>query len=118
MNRQLASRPGNVAVPAALAIALAGALWIVDAMGQQQAVIKQSAMTFEPPQVSIRPGQSVTFVNDDPFGHNVYSLSVGGEFDIGLQAAGESSIVPFPRPGTFDVRCRIHPKMRAQVVVR
>jgi len=108
----------GIALPALLAAGLGAALLALDAQGQQQAIIKQSGMTFEPPTVSVRPGQSVTFVNDDPFGHNVYSLTPGGEFDIGLQAPGESSIVPFARAGTFDVRCRIHPKMRAQVVVR
>lgn len=107
-----------VALPAIACATMLVALVVVEVQGQQQAVVKQSGMIFEPPSVAIRPGQSVTFVNDDPFGHNVYSLTPGGEFDIGLQAPGESSIVPFARVGTFDVRCRIHPKMRAQVVVR
>lgn len=111
-------RRHGIALPAALAALLLGALTIVEVQGQQQAVVKQSGMAFEPPVVNVRPGQSVTFVNDDPFGHNVYSLSPSGEFDIGLQAPGESSIVPFARSGTFEARCRIHPKMRAQVVVR
>jgi len=118
MNSAVSRALRGYALPVLLAAGLAGALLALDAQSQQQAIVKQSAMTFEPPTVSVRPGQSVTFVNDDPFGHNVYSLTPGGEFDIGLQAPGESSIVPFARAGTFDVRCRIHPKMRAQVVVR
>jgi len=109
---------GSLSLPAIFGVVLAGTLVMTDAQSQQQAVIKQSGMIFDPPTVTVRPGQTVTFVNDDPFGHNVYSLTLGGEFDIGLQAAGESSNVPFARVGTFDVRCRIHPKMRAQVVVR
>lgn len=106
----------GLAIPAALALLLAA--WGWTSYAQQPATIVQSAMVFQPTTVNIRPGQSVTFVNNDPFGHNVYSLTPGGEFDIGLQPPGTQSAVPFARSGTFDVRCRIHPKMRAQIVVR
>ena len=102
--------------PPAITLVVVLAFGIV-ALAQQQATINQNVMTFEPAAVRIKAGQSVVFVNDDPYGHNVYSLSTGGQFDIGLQQPGAKVAVPFPRPGSFDVLCRIHPKMRAQVIV-
>lgn len=68
-------------------------------------------------QVEIKAGGSVTFINEDPFGHNVYSDSPGGEFDIGHQEVGQHNVITFRRPGTFTAACRIHPKMRLEIVV-
>lgn len=82
-----------------------------------ETIVRQKDIAFAPGRVEIRAGGSVVFVNDDPFGHNVYSESAGGEFDIGRQQTGQRTPVTFRRAGTFEVRCRIHPKMRLEVAV-
>jgi plastocyanin len=82
-----------------------------------ETVIRQKNIAFEPERIEVRVGASVVFVNDDPFGHNVYSESSGGEFDIGRQQTGQRTPVTFRRAGTFEVRCRIHPKMKLEVAV-
>ncbi len=79
--------------------------------------VAQKDVEFQPSRISIRVGDTVTFVNQDRFGHNVFSVTTGGEFDIGLQAAGQQNAVTFRRAGTFEVLCHIHPKMRLEIVV-
>jgi plastocyanin len=80
-------------------------------------VVAQKDIAFSPGRIEIKPGSTVTFVNEDPFGHNVYSETKGGEFDIGRQQPGQQSVVTFRQPGTFIAECRIHPKMRLEIVV-
>lgn len=80
-------------------------------------VILQQDIAFAPRTVTIKVGQQILFRNKDPFGHNVFSPSMGGVFDIGLQEPGTETPVAFSTPGEFIVQCRIHPKMRAKVTV-
>jgi plastocyanin len=40
------------------------------------------------------------------------------EFDLRRQAPGATSTVPFPKEGTAEVRCSIHPKMKLIVTVK
>jgi plastocyanin len=80
-------------------------------------IVRQKDISFQPEKIEIKAGSTITFVNEDPFGHNVYSESPGGEFDIGRQQTGQRSPVTFRRAGTFEARCRIHPKMKLEVVV-
>jgi plastocyanin len=81
-----------------------------------EAVVVQRDIDFDVKEVRIRAGGQIVFVNSDPFGHNVFSETAGGEFDIGRQAPNTRVSVPFRRAGTFEVKCRIHPRMAMQVV--
>ncbi len=82
-----------------------------------EATVVQRDIDFDVKEVRIRAGGQVVFVNGDPFGHNVYSESAGGEFDVGRQAPNSRLSVPFRRAGSFAVKCRIHPRMAMQIVV-
>ncbi len=79
--------------------------------------VVQREIAFMPDRIEVKAGSTVIFVNDDRFGHNVYSETPGADFDIGRQPAGQRTPVVFRRSGSFEVRCRIHPKMRLDVVV-
>ena len=79
--------------------------------------VVQKGRAFSTEEITLRVGDQITFVNDDVYGHNVYSESNAGPFDIGLQKPGEDRTVTFNSAGTFDIRCRIHPKMRMTVQV-
>jgi hypothetical protein len=48
----------------------------------------------------------------------VYSKTPGAEFNVKLQEPGSESPVVMERPGTVDVRCAIHPRMRLRVEVQ
>ena len=76
----------------------------------------QKNKMFSPHLLVVPVGTSVTFPNDDPFFHNVFSLFDGKRFDLGLYEAGISKEVRFERPGISYLFCNIHPQMSAVVV--
>jgi plastocyanin len=91
---------------------------LADWASAAEATVTQKGIAFQPAQITIKPGDSIVFVNQDGFGHNVYSESANGAFDIGLQQPNQRTAVPFRRDGTFEVQCRIHPKMKLKVTVQ
>jgi plastocyanin len=95
-----------------------GHIALAQAPDAAEATVVQRDIDFEPKEVRIRTGGQVFFVNEDRFGHNVYSETPGGEFDVGRQGPNTRIGVPFRRAGTFAVMCRIHPRMAMQIVVQ
>ncbi|UUX51217.1 plastocyanin/azurin family copper-binding protein [Nisaea acidiphila] len=81
------------------------------------AIVSQKGRHFTPKEIEVKRGDMVRFVNDDFYGHNVYSETEGAGFDIGLQAPGEERDVVLEKLGIVDVRCRIHPRMRLKITV-
>ncbi len=80
--------------------------------------VAQKSRTFASQQLEIRAGDSIRFLNEDTFIHHVFVKSPTMNFDSEEQEPGQSVEVRFPTPGTFNVRCEIHPKMSLQVSVR
>ena len=71
------------------------------------------------PRVTVIPaGSTVTFPNNDPFNHNVFSLSDEGIFDLGLYGRGQSKSTRLNRAGVVRVYCNVHATMAAYIVVR
>jgi plastocyanin len=105
---------------AALVIANLGALGFAGnaATGGDVHELIQKRRSFGTDTLTINAGDSVSFVNGDPYAHNVYSRKPKGWLDLGIQEEGEQTAVVFDTPGLFDIRCRIHPKMRVTVSVR
>ncbi len=60
---------------------------------------------------TIKAGDTINFKNEDPFFHNIFSLSDLKTFDLGSYPAGESKSVVFDSPGEAEVECAIHPEM-------
>lgn len=83
----------------------------------RQASIAQRDEQFAPHVVSVTSGSSVAFPNDDPFFHNVFSLSRGASFNLGRYPSGASRSKTFTRPGIVKVFCEIHSHMSAVVRV-
>ena len=79
------------------------------------AVVIQKSRAFRPTEVTVTKGERVTFTNDDSYIHQIY---VDGLFDSDEKARGENLNETFPKSGTFQVRCHIHPIMRMAVHVR
>lgn len=79
--------------------------------------LAQREKAFVPKMIAITKGTTVDFPNEDKFFHNVFSLSEGNTFDLGLYRAGESKSVTFEKTGVVDVYCNIHPNMWAQILV-
>ena len=79
--------------------------------------ILQKDSAFSVPQITIKVGDRITFVNADSANHNVYSETKGSEFEF-VQRPGRSDTVRFSQPGSVEVQCAIHPDMRLEVHVR
>ena len=73
--------------------------------------------TYAPHVVVIPAGSTVRFPNHDPFNHNVFSLSEGNQFDLGLYGRGEAKSYTFTHAGLVRVYCNVHPRMVAYVLV-
>jgi hypothetical protein len=80
-------------------------------------LISQKNKAFMPNLRVIVAGQSVTFTNDDPVVHNVFSTSAARAFDLGKPGPQQAREVTFPTPGLVDVYCNIHEAMFANVLV-
>lgn len=82
-----------------------------------RARIAQKDEQFIPQVTAVTVGSTVDFPNDDPFFHNVFSLSKAATFDLGRYPSGSSRARTFSRPGIVKVFCDIHSHMTALVMV-
>lgn len=84
----------------------------------QRKVIEQTGKKFVPAWAVVQRGTSIAFPNMDNIYHNVFSLSTGNQFDLGLyNSGGDPKSHIFNEPGSVDVYCNIHPQMSASVLV-
>ena len=91
---------------------------LAPAVKGQRKVIEQSGKKFVPNWAVVQRGTAIAFPNNDNIYHNVFSLSPGNSFDLGLyNSGGEVKSHNFNEPGAVDVYCNIHPQMAASVLV-
>ena len=73
---------------------------------------------YDPGEIDVSVGDTVTFTNSDKFAHTVTSKDGQAfEFASGKFADGETFDLTFDEAGTFAYFCEIHPTMRATVNV-
>ena len=72
------------------------------------------SFAFNPNQIVINVGDTVTWTNNDPVDHTTTSA---GNWNSGSLTFGASFSEVFNSPGTFNYFCSIHPSMTATVVV-
>jgi plastocyanin len=73
--------------------------------------------TFNPTEVNVGAGASVTFSNGAGLEHNVtFDAVAGAPANIGNHSSGQNVRV-FAAAGTFDYRCTIHSAMRGKILV-
>ncbi|MEL7296145.1 MAG: plastocyanin/azurin family copper-binding protein [Pseudomonadota bacterium] len=87
------------------------ALSAVMTYASQHHVVGQKDKMFSVDELTVSVGSTVEFRNEDPFFHNVYSLSDLKTFDLGSYPKGESRAVTFDQPGDVEIECAIHPSM-------
>ena len=73
--------------------------------------------TFLPHVVAVPAGSTVNFPNEDPIAHNLFSLTPGNTFDLGLYRRGPGKPHTFATPGVVNIYCNVHPNMSAVVHV-
>jgi plastocyanin len=79
--------------------------------------ISQKGRMFSSENITIKKGETLTFLNDDSVPHNILSTSKGNEFNLGSQQPGTSTDVTFKEAGDVLVICAIHPRMKMMVKV-
>ena len=110
---------GKVEIPAGEPVAYVYVENIIapPAKGEHK-TIQQSGKKFLPGWAVIQRGTAIEFPNRDNIYHNVFSLSAGNSFDLGLyNSGGEAKSHTFTEAGPVDVYCNIHPQMAASVLV-
>jgi plastocyanin len=80
--------------------------------------IGQKGKKFSQNELTVKVGDTVSFKNDDPFFHNIFSLSDTKTFDLGSFPQGQSKKVTFDKAGTVEVECAIHPEMKVTIEVK
>lgn len=78
--------------------------------------IDQRMMLFIPYVAAVAVGGSATFVNSDPFPHNVFSPN-GDRFDLGTLSKGGVARHAFKSPGAYTLLCNVHPGMIGYIYV-
>jgi plastocyanin/uncharacterized membrane protein len=79
----------------------------------QTVVMKQ--MGFNPPSLTVRPGDTVEWRNEDMFAHT--ATADDNSFNSGLIQPGQSWKTTVTNTGEISYHCTPHPNMRAKLVV-
>src|SRR5215467_611550 len=81
--------------------------------------VGQKDKTFSMSSATLKRGDTLKFINDDTTEHNVLITGPKDELrNSGVQEPGEAATFQFDKPGTYQVECGIHPKMKMKVVVK
>jgi plastocyanin len=80
--------------------------------------VNQVNKAFDPVSLTVKAGDTVDFVNGDTVTHNVYTRGTPQVFSLGALKPGEQKSVTFSTPGTYDVKCAIHPTMKMTITVQ
>jgi plastocyanin len=98
---------------------LLGCLLLVVALNATAAEFKvdQKDKQFSVSHLKIKAGDTVNFINNDPFFHNVFSLSDAKTFDLGSYPQGQGRTLTFNNPGVVEVECAIHSQMKLVIEV-
>jgi plastocyanin len=72
--------------------------------------------TFKSPALTVRPGTTVTWTNDDDIPHTV--VSKDGVFKSKVLDTGNQFSFTFAKPGQFGYFCSLHPHMTGTIIVK
>jgi plastocyanin len=103
--------------PAILAGLLALALVAPSAARAEPAAteVKIDNFTFVPQRLTIKPGTTVTWINEDDIPHAV--AATGKEFRSKVLDTDDKFSFTFTTAGTFEYFCSLHPHMTGTIVV-
>jgi len=113
-------------VAAAVALVLLPGMTLPAGADSQHHTVGAFFIDYLPPDsVSINQGDTLTFVNTDPFAGEGHTFTMGTN---GVPAMFDTDVLPFGesgevrgvselQPGQYLVKCRIHPIMRAALFV-
>lgn len=106
---------------------LRGALWFLLfslgyvgtlAWAAESHQVVQRIREFNLKELTVATGDTVNFINDDEFIHQIYVESRRFNFDSPESAPGTIIELKFTAPGSYEILCHIHPKMLLHVTVQ
>lgn len=103
-------------IPALLACGLL-VLSCATAARAEEFLVSQKNKTFSVSTLKAKVGDTVVFKNDDPFFHNIFSLSEIQTFDLGSFPQGQARKIVLTKEGKVEVECAIHPDMKLVIEV-
>ena len=80
------------------------------------AVVRIANFTFTPPMLAVRPGTTVTWINDDDIPHTV--VANDKSFRSPVLDTGDRFSFTFAKAGQFGYFCSLHPHMTGKIVVK
>jgi plastocyanin len=110
-----AIKPGMCVVTALAVAALAAGALASQGAPAADAKVQIDQYAFLPQRITVKPGTTVTWTNDDDDSHTVASSSKLFKSKA-LDTADKFSFT-FTTPGTYDYFCSVHPHMTGAVVV-
>lgn len=106
--------PETSAVPGAVVTSRTPEMSVSADVGQPTVAISNFA--FQPAQLTVPIGTTVTFTNNDSVAHTATSDT--GVFDSGMLPKGQSYEFTFTKAGSFPYYCIPHPAMKATIIVQ
>ena len=108
---QLLSRRDALAALVAIATAR-----VAHAHGPQQVTIAK--LVYAPAAITMHVGDTIEWLNNDPIAHTatVKANAPGGPWEVMLPP-GKSATLQMMTAGTIDYYCRLHPNMKARLIV-
>jgi len=73
-----------------------------------------SGFAFNPSSLTIKKGDTVTWINEDSVEHTV----TGANFQSNPIGNGQTYTHTFDQIGTFNYHCSIHPSMQGEIIVQ
>lgn len=73
---------------------------------------------FEPKELTVAPGTTVTWVNHDDVPHTATSRNDPPAFDSKTLDTDQTYSFTFTRPGTYTYYCKVHNHMTGTVIVK
>ena len=84
----------------------------------QAVIVKIDNFKFEPKELQIAAGTTVTWQNADDVPHTATSKDDPQLFDSGALDTDEKYSFTFSKPGTYTYYCKVHPHMTGVVTVK
>jgi plastocyanin len=110
---QVSTRPALADSPAP-----AAAVKYAQATKSATASVKIDNFTFEPKELDIAAGTTVTWQNADDVPHTATSKDDPQVFDSGPLDTDDKFSFTFSKPGKYAYYCKVHPHMTGVVIVK
>ena len=98
-------------------VAFVPARWVRPAPPEEPFEMATVRKAFEPEVLVVPTGAIVLFPNFDPILHNVFSLTPGNAFDVGVYGRGEGKSAILQKSGVVRVFCNVHQDMFGHILV-